>query len=298
MRFRAAIVACGLAALAGCSVVRVGYNQLDSIALWTADRYFDLEEHQQEDFSARFRRLYDWHRYEQLPEYAAFFTGAKKRLERGLEAADVHWFVEGIKQRYAAIASRGADDAAAFLLTVTPRQLEAARKRLDAVNRRFARENRIGSGLAEQRSAAAQRFVESLHDWFGGLTDDQERMVRAAVARMDMTAALRHQDRMRRQHEFFQLMGLRDRPAIFREKLRHWLVHWDAGRSPEYQRASGISLDQRIALIVAIDRSLSPHQRAAAVRRLEGYIDDFTALAERPGLRSTALREESAYPTP
>lgn len=293
---RATILAGGLAVLAGCSVVRVGYNQLDTIALLTADRYFDLDEQQTEAFGARFKRLHEWHRYDQLPEYAAFLTQAKSRLARGLNAGDVHWFIEGIKQRYAVIADRGAQDAAALLVTITPRQLESVQARWDKVNQRFVSENRIDSSLAEQRRASARRTVELFGDWFGSLSEEQERMIHAAVERMEMTGPLRHQDRMRRQREFLQLMRLRAEPGVFTQRLRHWLVYWDAGRSPEYRRAFDLWREQRIALLVALDRSLAPHQRATAMRRLQGYIDDFKALSERPGVRAASIQQEPPSP--
>ncbi|MDP1717444.1 MAG: DUF6279 family lipoprotein, partial [Burkholderiales bacterium] len=86
-----------LATLAGCSMVRLGYSQADTIAAWTADEYFDFDSRQKDEFSSRFERLYEWHRYEQLPEYAAFIGAVKTRLHSGLRREDVLWFLEGLK---------------------------------------------------------------------------------------------------------------------------------------------------------------------------------------------------------
>jgi hypothetical protein len=285
---RATILACGLAVLAGCSAVRVGYSQLDTIAVWTTDRYFDLDEQQQKEFGTRFRSLHEWHRYEQLPDYAEFLTLVKARLERGLNAGDVHWFLEGIQQRYAIIVNRGADDAAALLSTITPRQLEVVQERWEKNNRRFVNENRLDSSIGDQRRASSQRTIERFRDWFGSLSTDQERVIRESVETMEMIGPLRHQDRLRRQREFLQLMQLRGEPPVFKEKLRLWLIHWDAGRSPEYERVSARSRAQRIALLLTVDRSLAQHQRATAVHRLQDYIDDFRALADRPGVQAAA----------
>jgi hypothetical protein len=286
MLLRATILACGLAVLTGCSTVRIGYSQLDTIALLTADRYFDLDEPQKKEFSMRVRRLHVWHRNEQLPDYAEFLTLAKARLERGLNAKDVHWFLDGIQQRYEIIANRGADDAAAILLTITPRQLDFLQERWEKLNRRFVSDNRLDSSLEEQRQASLQRSLKRFRDWFGSLSTDQERMIRASVEKMDMTGPFRHQDRMRRQREFLQLMELRRTPEVFKEKLRLWLIHWQAGRSPEYQRAWTRWRDQNIAMLVAVDRSLTPQQRAMAAHRLQDYIDDFRALTERSGVQA------------
>ena len=288
-----------VATVAGCSTVRIGYNQLDTIALWTADRYFDLDDEQTKAFRARFRRLHEWHRYEQLPDYANFLAQAKARFERGLTEADAKWFIEGIQQRYAILVERGVDDAAAILLTITLQQLEFLQARWDKVNQRFAREFRIGSSLAEQRSATVQRTIEMSRDWFGSLSVSQEELIVAGVDRMEMIGPLRQQDRIRRQREFLALMQLRGEPEVFKEKLKFWLIHWQAGRSPEYQRAIEVSLKQRIALALELDRSLAPHQRSLAAGRLQDYIDDFRSLSRHPGAQaSTQPEPASTKPKP
>ena len=287
-----------LAALAGCSTVRIGYSQLDTLAQWTANRYFDLDDAQEEAFRTRFQRLHEWHRHEQLPDYADFLAQAKLRLERGLTDGDVHWFLDGLQGRYAIIVERGTDDAAALLLTITLRQLEFVQERWERLNQRFAGEYHIGAGIDEQRRAAAQRTIEQCRDWFGSLSIAQEQMVRASVARMELAGPLRQQDRMRRQREFLTLMELRGEPDAFREKLRHWLIHWEAGRSPESRRAFARSREQRIALLIALDRSLTPHQRSLAAGRLQGYIDDFRALSEQPGAQATTTLQDPAFRQP
>ena len=283
-----------VAALAGCSTVRIGYNQLDTLAQWTANRYFDLDDAQEEAFRTRFRRLHEWHRHEQLPDYADFLAQARLRLERGLTDGDVHWFLEGLQRRYVILVKQGSDDAATLLLTITPRQLEVVQERWDKLNQRFAKEYRIGSGLEEQRRASLQRTIEMCRDWFGSLSVAQEHMIRAGIGQMEMIGPLRQEDRMRRQREFLKLMLLRGQPDAFREKLRHWLIHWDAGRSPDYERAFARSREQRIALLIALDRSLTPHQRSLAAGRLQGYIDDFRALSEQPGAQASAAKQEAA----
>ena len=52
----------------GCSMVRVGYGHLDTVAAWMAHDYFDLDAEQRDAFNQRFDRLHAWHRGEQLPE--------------------------------------------------------------------------------------------------------------------------------------------------------------------------------------------------------------------------------------
>jgi hypothetical protein len=269
-------------ALAGCSMLRFGYGQLDIYTAWTADEYFDLDAAQKQQFRKRFERLHEWHRQEQLPDYSAFLAGARERAQKGLSRDDVLWIVDGIRERYRGLVNRGADDAAALLATVTPAQLETLQRQWDRDNRRFVRDYRLDDSAEEQRRAAVQRAVSRVRDWAGSLTEEQEPRIAALAAEMPMNHRLRHEDRMRRQREFMRLMAQRSDPA-FPARLRHWLVSWEEGRNPEYQRLWDAWTEKQADYYVAVDRILTPAQRATVARRLQNYAEDFAYLAQRPG---------------
>ena len=97
MRFTLWIVVALISALLeGCSALRLTYPQADVFLSWRARTYFDLDRDQRQDFGTRLERLLAWHRYEQLPDYAAFLTTAIAKAEPGLKREDILWFVDGI----------------------------------------------------------------------------------------------------------------------------------------------------------------------------------------------------------
>jgi hypothetical protein len=275
-------VALAFSVLGGCSLLRVGYGQLDTYAAWVADDYFDLDAQQKQEFRARFDRLHEWHRYEQLPDYAAFLSSAGARVQKGITREDVLWITDSVRARYRALILRGADDAAALLLTVTPAQLETMKQQWDKNNRRFVREHRLDQDAEAQRAAAVQRMLVRVRDWTGTLTVEQEERVAALARELPANAQLRHEDRLRRQREFLQLMAQRGDRASFTERLRRWLLDWEAGRDPEYARLWAEWPQKQATFYVAVDRLLTPQQRTHVARRLQGYADDFTRLARRP----------------
>ncbi|MGQ0750321.1 MAG: DUF6279 family lipoprotein [Betaproteobacteria bacterium] len=278
-----------MALLAGCSMIRVGYGHLDTYAAWKANEYFDLEAQQKDEFLRRFNRLHEWHRYEQLPEYAAFLAQARKRLERPLQPEDVEWFIDGIRARYNRIVARSADDAAALLLTITPAQLDTLQQQWEKDNRRFVREYRLAGSIEDIKRARARRTLALARDWIGGLTHEQERRIIAMSDALPLTEKLRHEERVRRQREFFQLMKRRgtDRHP-FAATLRQWLIDWDRHRAPEYERRYAEWFAQRVQMAIEIERMLEPHQRAMLIGRIEDHIEDFTRLAQRPHARTAA----------
>lgn len=289
-RILACVAACVLS-LAGCNLLYLGYTQLDTYATWYADEYFDLDLRQKQEFRTRFDRLHSWHRYEQLPDYAAFLGDTKARLERGLTRSDCLWVIGGVQERYRTIIRRSADDAAAVLMTITPEQLNTLQRKFDKDNRRFIREHRLEASIEERREATAHRTLSRIRDWAGKLAPEQEKGIAAMARELPLMHGLRHEDRMRRQREFMQLMRNRgDDPAKFAARLRHFLLNWEEGRDPRYDRLFKESIEKHAELYAAIARMLTPKQRAAVTKKLQGYIDDFTRLAQRPGAQAEATR--------
>lgn len=269
--------------LAGCmSMVGFGYDHADTVAAWKADQYFDLDAAQKQAFRARFERLYAWHRQEQLPEYAAFLGASRERLQRALTAGDVEWFADGLKARYRSLLSRAAPDAADLLATLTPEQVETLRRQWDKDNRKFAGEHKLEGTLEERRRARAKRLISEIRNWVGALTDEQEDRIAGLARALPDTERMRHADRIRRQQEFIGLLDGRhgDRTA-FAARLAYWLQHWEDGRSPEYQRLSDSAWNQRVQLYLAVERMLTPEQRATLLKRLQSHIREFYRLSRR-----------------
>lgn len=269
----------------GCSMIRVGYGHFDSVAAWMVHDYFDLNAEQRDLFAQRFERVHSWHRQTQLPEYAQFLGDIQTRAKRGLRENDMLWLVDGAKQRYARIAVRGAADAADLLATLTPEQIETFRQQVDKDNKKFMREHRINDSEAERRKVMQQRTLSQLRDWVGPLNDIQETRVIAMLKTMPLVDKLRHEDRLRRQREFFALLELRNAErSVFAQRLRDWLEHWEAGRGAEQTRLFNESWRKRAELYAVVDHTLTPTQRTHLVSKLQDYIDDFRELSKaRPG---------------
>jgi hypothetical protein len=284
--FRLMLMMLCLLLAGGCSMVRIGYGQVDSVAGWMVNDYFDLNADQRDLFSQRFERLHSWHRQTQVPEYAQFLTAIQTRARRGLREGDMLWLVDGLKQRYARIAAHGAADAADLLATLTPEQLETFRQQVDKANRKFIRENRINENEAERRKVVRERTLSQLRDWVGPLSDAQQAKIGAMLQTMPLVDKLRHEDRLRRQREFLALLEIRSgERRIFAQRLRDWLEHWEAGRSAEQTRQFDESWKKRAELYAAVDQTLTPAQRSHLLSKLQDYIDDLRELSKaKPGV--------------
>ena len=274
----------------GCSMVRLGYGQLDTIAVWMAHDYFDLNTDQRDAFAQRFERLHAWHRYEQLPEYARFLSDARTRAQRGLRTEDMLWLFDGVKARYGVIAMRAAPEAADLLATLSGPQIESFRRELDKANRKFLRENRTNQSIAERRQAQQRRTLTQLRDWVGPLSSAQEQRINALLQQVPLVDKLRHEDRLNRQRELLAILEMRNEDRVtFTRRIRDWLTQWESGRSPQLAQAFAEAWHRRAEFYAAVDRLLSAEQRIHLAHRLRDFAEDFRQLAER---RSTAAKAD------
>jgi hypothetical protein len=279
------------ALLVSCTFTRFAYNQADTLAAWTVDEYFSLDGTQKDEFNKRFERLYTWHRYEQLPNYAQFMRTAHTRMQDGLSREDVLWFADGIRSRVRAVARKAAPDAAALLATVTPAQIEHLQKKWDKENRKYIRERKVNGTLEERQEAEAKRLIKSIEEWLAPLNGEQEQRIIALARELPQIEKERYAERIRRQKELLELLSQRQEdPQRFTPRVAEYLANWERGRSAEYQKQLDASWQKRAELFVAADRMLTTDQRRIALRRIETYADDFTQLARRSDSSRTAAR--------
>jgi hypothetical protein len=279
------------ALLVSCTFTRFAYNQADTLAAWTIDEYFGLDGTQKDEFNKRFERLYTWHRYEQLPDYAQFMRTAHGRMQDGLSREDVLWFADGIRSRVRVFARKAAPDAAALLATVTPAQIEHLQKKWDKENRKYVRERKVTGSLEERQEAEAKRLIKNIEEWLAPLNGEQEQRISAMARELPQLERERYAERIRRQKEFLELLSHRQEdPQRFTARVADWMANWERGRSAEYQKQLDASWQKRAELFVAADRMLTTDQRRVALRRIETYADDFTQLARRSDSSRTAAR--------
>jgi hypothetical protein len=273
--------------LAGCSGARLAYNNADTVVRWMADDYFALEGLQDEDFKARLARFHAWHRSEELPLYSALLTRSGDKIADGLSGEELLWAWDSVKARYRHMAAHAAPELAAVLSTLTPAQFERLDKKFADSDAEYAKKYLKGDE-AEQRQRRNKRNLELMREWFGELSNEQEAQLKIWGDRMPLLYALRLQNRQRRQQEFVALLKQSRGPAELTPKLRHWLLDWDEGTSPEYRHLSNVHQEQYIEMLLELDRGLTPSQRSHAVTRMREYADIFSALADagrkaRPG---------------
>ena len=264
--------------LAACSMTRVGYNYADTLARYMASSYLDLDAVQSEDLEPRLVRLHQWHRVNELPAYAELLRSASQRAARGITAEDVAWGLGNVRARYRTFAAKAAEDAAPVLAMLGAAQLAALEHRFAENNEKYAKKF-LSLDDEKRRRAQTQRMLERFSDFAGDLTPEQEARIERFALAHERHVALRFEDRQRWQRDLVALLRQQRAPQELGRSLADMFDKPELRRSEEFLREDRRWDEDLGRLIVDLDRSLSPKQRARVVRRLSDYAEDFSVLA-------------------
>jgi hypothetical protein len=266
-----------MVALAGCSGVRLAYDNADTFIRWRLLQFLDVHGEQADELDERIAGFMRWHRAQALPKYARDAEDAARRLERGLAREDLVWGYDVFIAHGREAMRAAVDQAAPLLDRLTPEQVRHIEQRVTEENRKFAREYLRGSER-ERREQRARRIVGRLEDWLGTLSKAQIEAVKQFSARAPLIDELRERDNKRIQGEILALI----RAHETRKRLGDKVVSWDKGRDPAYVAARAANVQEFNAMLLEIDRVAMPEQRARVIAELRRYAAEFRALAVRP----------------
>jgi Family of unknown function (DUF6279) len=260
--------------LSGCSTVRLVYDNADTYLRWRASHYLDLDAEMTDELEERIAAFMAWHRLQALPKYAQLLDEAGQRFERHLTPADLVWGYDSVMTQARESLRMAAVQGAPLLDRLNAKQIANLERKLADDNRRFARENLRGDER-ERRKRRTERTAERVEDWVGRLTKAQLERVAQYAERAPLLDEFRDRDHKRIQGEFLAIVRAREA----KKRLPEFAVNWDRGRDPAYLAALEAARKEFSAMLLDLERSLSPQQRTRAAGELHRYAEDFRILS-------------------
>ena len=267
---------------AACTSTRLGYESLPTVAAWRIERDLDLDSQQKSMVLARLDEAHRWHRRTQLPQYSAFLRRVEERLREPVGAAEVAgWRAEALAA-WVPVAEHLAPGLAELARTLRPEQIDALAASFAEQNREWRADN-LPASPAARAKLRADRHEKRAEFFFGSLTREQRREIRALAEALPAPEEAWLAEREARQRAFVALLRriVAERPAQelatawCREYLAGLWTSRDAARAAELARLQAADNE----LTAQVLNRAGPAQRSALARRLRGFSDDFVALA-------------------
>jgi hypothetical protein len=270
--------------LQGCSAVRLGYGNADSLARWWIDQYLDLAPEQDALSRERLAKLFAWHRKAQLPDYVALLRQGKAFAAGQPTANDALALSDSVIRRVRVLAEQATPDVADLLATLTPAQIDRMAARFAEKNADLAEEMRLADGDAAQNKARYKRLLERAEYWLGDFSNAQESTLRRMVEAQDPGGRFWFDERLRRQRELLDLMRQVQRERPPRERvialLRDYAARFDLPADPARLARAQTMRRASAELTVAILAMATPAQRNHAQQKFDDLILDFTELSK------------------
>jgi hypothetical protein len=214
------------------------------------------------------------------PEYAAFLGELKARLSKGLSPGDMEWAFAAYDRFRNDLVERVLHDGSAFLTTVSEPQIRHVEKVLFHEERK-ARESFDGSRDAR---ASTRRTKPSL--WRGSGSDrcrpDRWRNCVRPVRALPDVEPIWLESRRQRRQAFIALLREGARGQHLADRLRGIV-----NPSVEQSGSARARLDREwragvTAVILELDRLLTPLQRGRALSSIQDVLDDIRTLTRDP----------------
>ena len=281
-RLRCWIIGASLLLLAGCSAVRLAYNQAPHLMYWWLNGYVDFDPEQGERARDALADWFAWHRATQLSDYAALLATGQQQILHDVTPGEVCQWADELRKRIEVGYEQGVPAIAEMVRTLKPQQLQRVERRYRKADDEF-RDEFLQATRAEQLEESNKRAISRAELIYGQLNDAQRAMLAQGIADSPFDPERWLVERRLRQREIVEtLRSLQTQhadTARTEAALRLFAAH--AAQSPRaaYREYQSRLFDHNCRLIARLHNSTTPEQRRRGAERLKGWEDDLHALA-------------------
>ena len=267
-----------LASSAGCSDIKILYENADLLAMQAIDKNMCPRGKERAAVKSTLRQFLRWHRVMELPRYAAALNRIESVVStQGFSSEAVKLIFEEGQGAWARMLRRAAPSFSKHLARMAPRQTDCMNAQLE--KRRMEWEQRVSGSDREYRRKWFERTERFLGVMFGNFTQPQR-------AKMMKSGPLEraHEQRMNEHRiaassAFADVVRSGERKRIFRALKAVARNPWHF-YSREGRRLAIKDRRDRMASLVRLGKILKPSQLKFMQKRLRRWAGAFTELAE------------------
>ncbi|MBA3777055.1 MAG: hypothetical protein H0X11_11545 [Betaproteobacteria bacterium] len=278
-------MACIVALAAGCSVVKLSYNNADTLTLLWLNRYVDLDAGQEAWTKDRVREFYVWHRATQLPDYAQMLLRTRTLLQSPVTKADMLALNAEMATRLDVATTKALPDLATLALQLSPEQIAHMERKFEKNNAEF-RKDFLDIDTEPRQENRYKTVLWLAEFWFGRFSPEQEAVIKRASYARPLINELWLSERLARQRDLIvvlkRIQAEKPSPNATLALLKDQAVRAtgianipNAATRAEAEAAAAHAAQ----LAAAIVNLTTPEQRQRAMDKLQQWADDFVALS-------------------
>jgi hypothetical protein len=267
--------------LAGCSTLRLGYNNAPELIYWWLDSYLDFNATQSPKVRAELAALQAWHRQSELPAYVRTLEKLQRMAPSKVTPEQVCDLFAELKPRFQGVLDQAEPALVALAPTLTTEQLDHLAHQFDKRNTKW-REEWLEGSPAERSARRVKQLTDRAEMLYQRLEETQLAVLRSSAALSGFDAATSYREALRRQQDTLQTLRQLQSGASSAASVKTE-VHALLGRSVSSPDAAYRDYSEKMTqasckAFASLHNSATPAQRLKLIDRLRDYETDAQAL--------------------
>jgi len=264
----------------GCTT-KLAYDFLDWGLYWELKDYVKFTRDQRLLVKDEISQLIDWHRSEELPQYADQLEKLSKELKSGITVEQLEESYNNLRDSWQRIVIKTLPATVDIISNLNDEQVNDFFEMLIEKEGDDAKKIEKGTHVrtVKKREAYVSKKIVGV---IGKLNEDQKSLIAQWALSMKPTKELSLAQAIQWRTRMQTVLAERHNEQQLENNLMVLFANPDQLRSTSYRRVIEKNKRLIMQLLFDLNQTLTKQQRSKLVKKLQSYINDFRDLSDRP----------------
>ena len=264
----------------GCTT-KLAYDFLDWGLYWELRDYVKFNRDQRFRVKDEISQLIDWHRSEELPQYADQLEKLSKELKSGITVEQLEESYNNLRDSWQRIVIKTLPATVDIISNLNDEQVNDFFEML--IEKEGDDAKKIEKGTNARTLKKREAYVsKKIVGVIGKLNEDQKSLIAQWALSMKPTKELSLAQAIQWRTRMQTVLAERHNEQQLENNLMVLFANPDQLRSTSYRRVIEKNKRLIMQLLFDLNQTLTKQQRSKLVKKLQSYINDFRDLSDRP----------------
>ena len=264
----------------GCTI-KLAYNFLDWGLYWELKDYVKFNRDQRLQVKNEISQLIDWHRSDELPQYADELEKLSIGLETGMTVEQLEKSYDNLRDSWQRIIIKTLPAAVDIISNLNDQQINDFFDML--IEKEGDDAKKIEKGTHVRTVKKREAYVsKKIVEVIGPLNEAQKALIAQWAQRMKPTKEFSLAQAIQWRTKMQTVLAERHDEQQLQKNLMVLFANPDQLRSASYRRLIDKNKHLVMQLLLDLNQTLTHQQRSKLVKKINGYIEDFRDLSDRP----------------
>jgi hypothetical protein len=266
--------------VSGCTV-KLTYNFLDWVLYWELKDYVKFTRDQRLLVKDEISQLIDWHRSDELPQYADQLEKLSKQLKSGITVEQLEESYNYLRGSWQRIVIKTLPAAVDIISNLNDQQVNDFLEML--IEKEGDDAKKIEKGTHVRTVKKREAYVsKKIVEVIGPLNEVQKALIAQWAQHMKPTKEFSLAQAIQWRTKMQTVLAERHDEQQLQKNLMVLFANPDQLRSASYRRLIDKNKHLVMQLLLDLNQTLTHQQRIKLVKKLNGYVEDFRDLSDRP----------------